>query len=445
MAERIRNYKMYYDQAKQLQGAYDSMAWFVNHNGMSYYYTIKSDSNDSSKFYMGLLDKNGNVIVPAKFDLIGTPSMGLPGAVEVKKGHNIGYYSLNGTEIVPAVYDWLVSYQEGETRALVMKDSLYGWLDRQFAFHSDFPSQRAEEAIKAFSYLTENKFALGAAHQDLIIPLIPWREEMIHAGLGIIVPPTYLVMAGVLDEIESGYISSYKITDEDVYQYGTDFTENTNRKPMTISETISAFISDFSGRFIGGREQFYVNHKITLLDRNSKILGAVKTEGDKDFTLRKVDANLLETRFYYVSWEPEFDLFEQNFPGYNYLRLEEGKLIQLESKRRFKFTQFVKMDSSYLTGDFVTYDWSHASNDTTRGRATFASAGTMNYMRDEILADYGYIFADSATIERFKNWQWYKPTTQDYEEVYAKASDIEKLNLDFLARLIGPTLPRKPI
>src|ERR1041385_3395344 len=160
LARRMADVKVYYDKAKELQKNYDSVIWYAHHKNMTYYYAVKGTYNfDSLKkgvkqdYKMGLLDETGKVIVPAEYELIGNPSISLKGAVEVKKGGKTGYYSLEGNEIVPTVYEWLIPYEENETVALVKKDSVYGWLDKAYVYHQNFPSTKAEQSIKEFSYL----------------------------------------------------------------------------------------------------------------------------------------------------------------------------------------------------------------------------------------------------------------------------------------------------
>jgi len=219
-----------------------------------------------------------------------------------------------------------------------------------------------------------------------------------------------------------------------LYQYGTDYIENLNNKPFSVSETLRAFISDFKSRYIGGRGEFYTTHKIVLMDNNQKVVDAITTNGDLNFEFKRVSDELFESKFQYESMEPD-EILEQNFPGFNYFKFDGNKLTELESKRRFKFTEFVKMDSSYLSGDFKTFDYGHYDQ-SKWGQAKFVSKETLQFIRDEIMASNGYIFKDQWRADRFQYYK-YDPTIDSYEEIYSKASEIDKHNLDFIEKLIG--------
>jgi len=134
--------------------------------------------------------------------------------------------------------------------------------------------------------------------------------------------------------------------------------------------------------------------------------------------------------------EPDGDILEQNLPGYNYFKFDGHKLIPLESRRRrFSFTEFVKIDSSYLSGDFQTFDYGHYDQ-SKWGQSKFVSKETLQFIRDEILASNGYIFKDQTRANRFQYYN-YNPIIESYEEIYSRASEIDKHNLDFIETLIG--------
>ncbi|HTH56097.1 MAG TPA: YARHG domain-containing protein [Cyclobacteriaceae bacterium] len=436
LARRMADAKIYYDKARELQKNCDTIVWYVHHKNMTYYYAVNGSFNFDSlakgvkqDYKMGLLDENGIVIVPIEFDLIGNPSIGLPDAVEVSKGGKVGYYGLTGKLIVPAAHDWLIPYQENETQALVKNDSSYGWLDKLFVYHRGFPSVTAEQSIKEFGYLTTNTFSFGAKHNDIINVLYPLTGEFRFNGSGVVVPPAYFVKAGLFSSMETQYLTDKR--DSLNFQYGTEYVETKSRKPFNVTETIDAFISEFKSRFVGGRQEFYMTYKITLVDKNQNVLTRVDAYGDHDFQFRKKTDSLYESRATYDmggGFAQEF-----NFPSYVYYRFDGRQFTQLSTHREFAFTEFIKMDSSYLTGDFAVWD----SKIEKQVKTNFVGTATLGYMRNEILASYGFIFSEAHLSEWYGNQNWYTPITDSYDEVYNKASEIDKYNLDFLNRMIG--------
>ncbi len=449
LKKRLADLKVFYNEAKEIQKDYDSVIWFVNHNYKAYYYAVNGQYNfDSLKkqatqnFKMGLVDAKGKVIVPVEFDVVGNPSLLLASTIEVRKNGKVGYYSMEGKEIIPAIYDWLVPFDDKQTIALVKRDSTYGWLDKDYGFHRDFPSNEAKQSIEQFKYLTSTKLTLGRGFQDMINILYPMREGMLEAN-GLVVSSAYYVKNGILPLINDGFITTPGYEDGKFLQFGNAFEENTNDKPFSISESLVALVSNFTTRYIGGRGEFYGSHQITLFDKKASVVSKVLAGGDEDFRFRKINDKLFESRAIYNSeGMGPYGPAEYNVPSYQYFEFDSGKLSPLGSHRLYQCSEFVKLDSSYLSGKFLKWNPMTQKSDTT----LFLSVPTITEMRDEILASYGFIFPDEGRTQMFTDaGQWYKPTIESYEEIYSKASEVDKHNLDFLNRLIGSTPSSKSL
>jgi hypothetical protein len=95
-------------------------------------------------------------------------------------------------------------------------------------------------------------------------------------------------------------------------------------------------------------------------------------------------------------------------------------------------TDFVKMDSSYITGPFDFYS--------SRGMDSrqYLMNETLEVMRNEILASYGYIFSDRNTDLHFRAFAWYNPQHENISEVESLLSENDRHNLKFLERILGP-------
>jgi hypothetical protein len=444
----VAEVKPYYDRARELQAGYDSVIWYATHANATYFYAVKGnhnlDSLEKGKALgckMGLIDSKGQVVVPVEYDLIGNPSMTLPEMVEVTNGSKIGFFSLDGVQVVPVTYDWLVPYTKGEANALVKKDSVFGWLGKDYAYHEGFPSLDAERSIQEFQYMATNNLTVGVGHQDLIKIIYPMAPGFPYIARGLVINPSYYVSLGIFSKIERGFLTKKS---NGYYQNGNEYVELRVQKPMSISEILSVFITDVKTRFVGGRSEFYNSQKIILVNERKEVISSITTGNRKDFYFKRLDDSLYQYSYgldeAYSMGFGDPNLPEYNYPDFGYFIFDGKKVTHLNSKRRFSFTEFVKMDSSYLEGDFTSYDITAERVKQT----TFLSEKALTFMRDEILASYGLIFSEAEPQERFKYTDWYKPAIQSYDEVYAKASEIDKYNLDFLARILGPYPAKNP-
>lgn len=124
-------------------------------------------------------------------------------------------------------------------------------------------------------------------------------------------------------------------------------------------------------------------------------------------------------------------------PRYQYFELQANMQMKpLEAQRYFTQTAFVKLDSSYLTGPFKSYVYQDEEWKETE--VPFVSQETIRFMRNDILAAYGYIFETQEEKESFEYTGWYKPEITTMESVMEKASEIDRHNLQFLNSLILP-------
>lgn len=452
LAKRFQELKVYYDRAMQLQKNYDSVVWYTQYKDSTYYFAVNGtfvldslNGKSPATFKMGLVHENGKVVIPVEYDLIGNPSINIPDAVEVKRDGKVGYFDLTGKMLLPAEYTWVVPYEEGESKALVKRDTVFGWLDASYQFHENFPTEKAEKYIREFRYLTDKKFVFGGDHQQLIINLAQ-NERYNYESRGIIIAPGFLVNNNIFNWVTQDFTTRLSSEDE-VYESGNVYKENSSQYSFSLSETIDVLVNSIKTRYIGGRGEFYTENKINLIDKNQNLVGSIDTWGEGDFTLKRLNENLLQASFLYDGEEgPSANFKELNLPYYNYFKIEDNNLTQLPRNRFFGFTEYLKIDSSFLTGNFKTYTKELPENQREQF-TSFLSKETLEYMRVEILANYGFVITNEDYLDNYrffgKGEDKNQTITTDYETVYAKASEIDKYNLDFLAKILGPIA--KPI
>ncbi|HMV10127.1 MAG TPA: WG repeat-containing protein [Cyclobacteriaceae bacterium] len=435
--------KIFFDQARMLQETYDTVIWYTQYNDSVYYYVVNGEWENffmgdnrerSNNAKMGLVSESGRVIVPPAYDLVGTISFETENVVEVKKDNLVGHFSMDGKEIAPAVYEWIIPYEQDGVYALVKKDSEIGWLDNNYTHHTGFPSDEAKKYIHEFGYLGKNI--------EISYTAMP-TAEVIHVdymGRGIVVPPTYFVQAGVLDEVISDIY-----TGENSFGWGgIEKIETEGSMFEKISDKFSALLVMLNDHYLEGREGFYQRTNLTFVDDQHQLTTSF-TMPSGTISFNRIDSTLMEVRLSREGKPADYEYSEMDeddwfAPYYKYFRLQDGTISALESRRNYAFTQFVKIDSSYLEGTFSTWD------EETQGIKTqnFPFNSTLELMRDEILAEYQYEFPDAETRENFRYREWYVPRYSHYSDFYDSMSEIDKHNLQFLERIIGTLDVKQP-
>jgi len=427
--------KIFFDQARMLQQTYDSVIWFTEYQDSIYYYAVNGswknffigeDTTRSKEVKMGLVSETGRVIVPVEFDMVGTIGFETADVIEVKKKGKVGQYSMAGNEIAAAVYDWIIPYTNNDAYALVKQDTVYGWLDQSYVFHAGFPSTEAEKYIREFGYLDKR---VVVSHESMTMTEVLHPE---HMGWGLVVPPAHFVKAKVLNEVITGIY----IGENSLGWGGTESVETQGSIFEKISEKFSALMVKLNDNYLEGREGFYRRTNVTFVNQQHELIGTYEL-GSGIISFNKIDSALLEVRIARGSdgssdYE-EYEVNEWYAPAYRYFTMSEGTITPLDSRRNYSFTQFVKMDSSYLQGKF--YHW----NDDAQKNEVSAlpDIAQLTRMRNEILAEYGYVFTDPKTAKSFSYRGWYNPRYARYEDFYDLMTDVDRHNLEFLEKMVG--------
>jgi hypothetical protein len=423
-----------YAQAQALEEKYDSVIWYATYNDQNFFYVVEGEWKNYFMEYksrketlpvvkMGLVDSAGVVVIPIKYDLIGTLAFDNNDLVEIYKDGKTGYFDLESRKVVAEpLYDMIIPYGNDNVQAVVKQDSLYGWLDKNYVYTAGLPSQRVKAWIATFEYLRK-PVSLKAGNQ--IICEIP---NAANAGNGIVMPPSYFIAHGLFDRIEGGICTTgipingwteYKETKGTVFEM---FTENLNAIVTTLRE-----------RYLEGREEFYTTNKLIFVDSKQDTLNVSVVAGES-ISISLIDSTLLEARTPEDYWFGEYNMSgESNLTHYSYFQIRDnGSVVQLKSDRLFPQTEFVKLDSSYITGEFNVYN-----EETEKLEASkILSVKTLTSMRNEILGMYGYIFPDQEVLKQFSEFKWYQPVYDSISDFEADMFEVDKHNLAFLDKMI---------
>jgi hypothetical protein len=423
----------FYARALELEETYDSVIWFANTEPVHYYYVVSGTWNNyerppTDSYRMGLVDESGKQIIPMEFDLIGIPGALGEDLIEVKDAHKFGCYKLStGQQLIPAEYDWIIPY---ENVFLVKQDTVVGWIDAGQAFHAGYPDGAAEAYIRGFKFLPEQ---ITLSNPDATYLEIPSEQ---YAAVGYTIPASYYTYFGIFDEIEGGYQAEIFNEEADV-----EYKEARLSFFEKITGTFSALITEARDAYVYSREGFYDHQKITFMNNSGERIQEHDLGWKGELAFRMVDDTHLEIKITPLAEEfSEYDMMEAsdvetNLARYVYFAVAgDQEVTPLESTRRYACTEFVKLDSSYLTGDFRLYN----TEDRSTTNSTFVSNETLTKMRNEILAGYGYIFQDEEVLNSFKYNDAYNPryaTVADFQE---ELSEIDRHNLIFFEKILGP-------
>lgn len=429
----LEDRSLIYENARYLEEKFDSVIWFTKYRNQNYFYVVDGgwsnyflDRNESERIEdtrMGLVDADGQIIIPIEYDLIGTIGFDNKDLVEITKDGKHGYFSLaQKVMVVDPVFDLIVPYDQEEIWLLVRQDTTYGWIDNQYLYTQGLPSEEIKTYLKNYDFL---KRPVTLSTKNGSACEIPTEE---YIGNGIIIPPSYLSIHGIFNEIEVGFV-----TNEMTMNAWTEYKETQGSFLETLSSNIRAVVTSIRERYLEGREEFYENNKVIFIDKNNTQLSTVDIYGEQA-SIQAIDSTLIEVRNPHDYWFLEEDASEEtNLTHHSYIAISEKyEITQLKSRRLFPQTEFVKLDSSYITGNFIVYDYSTDKEKNT----TFLSTKTLTHMKNEILASYGFDFEDKELNERFEYVRKEKGLRLSFDQFEVLMSDIDEYNLNFLNKIL---------
>jgi hypothetical protein len=270
--------------------------------------------------------------------------------------------------------------------------------------------------VKEFSFVPPNLHIDAASYAVAEIPV----EE--YAGAGIVVVPSYLTNTGILRPVIYGLSS----TEFPINGY-TEFVETQGSFVETVSESLSALVVTIRERYLEGREEFYTHNNVVFVGPRQDTIHVEPLYQGGEVSFQRIDS-LLELKA-----EPLASEIYDGIPiaDFRYFIITPQGVEPLRSGRQYDQTEFVKLDSSYLSGTFEIYNEQTEQTEQT----DFMPAHVVSEMRDEILASYGVKFFYKSSYDRFPSFKSLPEITR--EEALTRLTDIDRHNLEFLERVLA--------
>jgi hypothetical protein len=421
-----------FENARVLRERFDSVVWYTELDNARFFYVTRGRWNHpfstSKKEYdsaarMGLVDQEGEIVIPVEYDLIGTIGFQFHDKVEVMRDGRVGYFDLESRKLViEPIYDWIAPSDQQDAFAVCKKDSLVGWLDKSYEFNAGFKDDEMRQWISRYSFLQRAMYLTGDQYGICEVP------DRNHVGDGTIIPPAYLSKFGVLEPILNGMT-----TTERPFNGWTAYVEKKTSTLATLSSQLTALVTVVKERYLEGREEFYTSSKVLLMSDFPPSFGSADISGEIA-SIRMVDSTLIEIQTPHDYWFAEEDVSEElNLIKHSYVSITNQGVKQLASRRLFPQTEFVMLDSSYVTGEFIVYN----KEKKTEEKASFLSRKTLSHMRNEILASNGYTFPELGTGEHFQYLREGKDEIDSFDKALERLSPIDRHNFEFLSSLLA--------
>ncbi len=432
---------------------YSKIPYFTKFaNGKYLFYVVqgnwkepKNDSFPKGGFKMGIIDEKGNVLLPIEYDKLYNPDGTVYGFIEIEKNGKRGLFNYSTKEMIAAHYDVIYRNRVNKLAiAIGRKGDKFCFIqDAKLAIEitneNDIPRYSRNLEMWGFD-VQKQKVNLYST------VMLNWYYE-IYAGNGVYFMPSFMYELRCFPEV-SYLVGDKKIADE-LKSKAPDSTRNMGDINMvgkfngSIQEFreqrngVFAYLLSFYKEGVNGRSYFYDKKYLMTIDQHDKIISksfvsdfSRSLEGfcmDAPGYCRFLNDTLLESKKNDWSYSDTGKICRfDEMPVYTYFAIQkDGTINQCVSNRVFNFTKWVKIDSNYLSGCYVEYSPANYQV------VNHLEIRDLDFMIQEIYADYGLIFTDKKWVDYFATQTWYKPR---YNTVDSLLTNIDKQNLIFIKK-----------
>jgi hypothetical protein len=398
------------------------VVWYTFYNYRAYFYVVSGQWDGGSwsvegmegqpPYKMGLVDETGKVIIPVQYQMIGTLGARVENAVEVKGENGYGYYSLEGKVLVKPSFSHIIPYPNG-VGWIVQRNGKLEWVNRQGVHSNEFPISRIKNFVKNFWFLPDqtvidNRYSLCT------------DPHAFDDDTGTFISPSYWAKMGVSEPIVSNVSLSVNsgASEQGLIAYS---------KVEEAAHNVTVITRQLGKQSNGTRniDEFTI---VLFMNTNHRVLLR-----DTAFHLRDWINKMEDT--VEVSFGPRDS--ETPTKTYKYYKIISGdKVISLKSNREYPETEFVKLHDGYLYySRWVTNPETEEKTEEVYPK----DPETLQQMRNDILASYGFIFLDDKLNQIYSYKDWYKPRYNTEQELEPFLSSIDKYNLKYLAELLDGT------
>jgi len=448
-----------FETAKQLKSKYDSVIWFGHLDNKTYFYVVKGkwdidkDINrekDSviDPYKMGLVGPDLKEIIPVEYDLIHNINGTFPSMVEVERANKKGFFDLNGKIIIPVNYDQIFPVDDENNLAVLKNGEDYFYLKKDMSI-----SDKVELKMSDFFSKIKMLSSQSNLYKDALSVITEYNSRSDHGA--IYIAPSYLADLNMISKWQSFKNPLRKVEFEDAHaNYNISFSSD-------AKEPDNWFLASFykiRDYYIGGRTEFYEKKNLVIIDKKSNRVfthdietdltweesGGVSLEGSCDVnTIKSINDTLFEVKSGAILNVDLYDTTKYVFggPSYSYFVIKNNKLIGLRTNRKFGFTKFTKMDDSYLNNCYVLEVGSGGYYSRKKKNIDYVTPEMLQYIKNEIYADYRYQFKDKRWVEIFQEMPSYlgdenvKPNVSVDDSLTA----IDKYNINWINQKLKGT------
>jgi len=383
-----------------------------------YHYKLEKQ-RDGGNYKMGVVTAENKVIVPVAYTKIYNPDGSFNGMIEVENDGVRGLFRLSGEVFLPAEFDGIYPTTIPGAFAQVKKGDAYGWVSNTGKVSFDPTTHENKKLFLSpieSNAILDWEFKFPGPIKLLIDPY--WQAD---EATGVIIYPSFVRDFGITT-----------IANPDVmlamgeFGMGMTNTEIKFEKVESISDKFFGLVAFFMESGADARGYHTSKNDLLVVDKRMNLVGhqeyLTADYGNQDPCRGESPS--------YRTIEPGLYESHDGNGFYAYYKINaDGTVEQLKTNRQYNFTRFAKIDESYF--DRCRYEQIdyRESNGANLVLIKGLSAEELDIMRNEIFAEYGFIFKKDKWKTYFETKPWYNP---QYDNVDEFLTETDKANIKFI-------------
>lgn len=379
----------------------------------------------------GIAGSDFDLILPVEYEKICNPNTVASQCFEVVKKGKAGLFNYETGKVLSPQFDFIMPSESFSDH------TAYGFKNGNWYKINTMNFEQSPSAgFDPSRVIVNTNYDITKFRGKMLYSSLTSEEAQdVIPGNGVIFTPSWLSHFGIL---EPSYPQIIPDSRGDIW--GTEELEVKTIQSKSISDKLKTFLVSAWESGIDARGYSIEESHLVSYDAGSGKMVAEKLGDfspmespyicDEESYTKFLNDSIIEIRKAVFIYQAKDDLYPIT-TTYNYIKLlPDGRLERLDSDRIFDFTKFIFIDESKFHGCFARYVEDDGQSN--MEQTEYLSVDDLDLMRNEIFADYGYIFKSDKWKEHFSAQGWYKPR---FDNVDDRLTEIDKANIQVILEM----------
>lgn len=372
----------------------------------------------------GILNDSLEPILSIAYDKIYNPNIVLENCFEIRNLKSIGLFNYETMEILEPQFDFIIpNYKQSNTAYGKKNTEWYRIQSQPFSIHK-------VDNVDLSTFLLNSSFDIN----ELTEQYFYFTSDMMY-GEKSYIENAALFTPSYIEELH--LMENPNIFDISLGMPGIDSLKISKSDSKSITDRVSSFFVTIYQHTVDARE--YESNRQSVISHDKKTGKTYTKElyeyGNYDGICKEArhsvfNDSLIEaitTQYCYH----DSCLYDYE-PTYKYYKItKSGEIVQMNTVRHFAYTKFREINASFFNGCFAK-GIAEPENGYNYYISEHLTIEDLDIMRNEIFAEYGYIFRTEKWKEYFNKKSWYRP---QYENIDEFLSPTDKQNIKVILQI----------